>query len=167
MAKNSKRSFLLDTSAFISLESVNLLKEAIRISNIITANSVIKELNEFSKYDDENGKIAKRVLKLKNNFSIKSAKIKEKIKYLENTDNELFNLSKQNNVPLISDDHKLIHHTKGKIETYFSTFFIIALVVADIITKENALKILEELRDIRNWESNIIYIATKEILDEL
>ena len=43
MEKNSK-SYILDTSAFISLESVNILSLVLEIFSVVTTNSVIEEL---------------------------------------------------------------------------------------------------------------------------
>lgn len=167
MENNLEKDFLLDTSAFISLESVKLLGRVVRFFNILTTNAVIEELKEFSKHSDKYGNIAKRVLSYKNKFSIKTSEIKEKIKYLEKTDNELFNLSRKLKIPLVSDDHKIAHHTKDKIEVYFSTFFLVVFVISNIISKKEALQMLEKLRDIRNWQSNIIYLTTKEELNNL
>ncbi len=165
MAKNSKKRFLLDTSAFISLESINLLERVISVFDIETTNSVIDELKDFSKHSDEYGNTANRILKIVTNVSIDSTNVNEQIKYLEKTDNELFNLSKEKKISLITDDHKLIHHTKDKIEVYFSTFFLVTFAAANVISKREAMEMLEKLRDIRNWESNIIYLTTKETLD--
>ena len=92
MAKSSEN-YILDTSALISLESINILQQVLKLFSVTITNSVIKELEEFAKYDDKYGKIAKNALKLKNKFTIESCEIKELIKYLESTDNELYNLA--------------------------------------------------------------------------
>ena len=158
MENSLKKQFLVDTSAFISLESVNLLKQVINLFNIITVNSVINELKDFSKHNDKYGIIAKRVLKFTNKISMEDTDVKEQIRYLQNTNNELFNLALKKKIPLVSDDHKLVHHTKDKIDIYFSTFFLTAFVTAEIISKKESLGMLEKLRDIRNWKNNIIYL---------
>src|SRR3989344_3304068 len=155
MAKSSEN-YILDTSAFISLESINILEQVSKLFAVTTTNSVIKELEEFAKYDDKYGKIAKNVLKLKNRFTIESCEIKESIKYIESTDNELYNLSLKNKSPLVTDETKLVHHTRSKIEVYFTTLFLVLLTEAKYFTKKEALDKLEELRNIRNWRVNII-----------
>jgi len=167
MEKILKENFIFDTSAFISLESIYLLRDIIKLFNIITTNSVVKELENFAKHEDKNGKIAKRVLKFKNKFNIQKSKIKELIEFLEQTDNELYNLSLNKRFPLITDDHKLNYHTKHKIILYFSTFFLITFISAGLISKKESLEKLEKLRDIRNWENNIIYLTTKKELEKL
>ena len=166
MAKSSEN-YILDTSAFISLESINILEQALKLFSITTTNSVIKELEEFAKYDDKYGKIAKNVLKLKNKFTIESCKISESIKYIELTDNELYNLALKNKLPLVTDETKLVHHTRHKIEVYFTTVFLILLTEEKYFTKKEVLDKLEELRNIRNWRNNIIYLITKNQLELL
>ena len=164
MVKSSEN-YILDTSALISLESINILEQVIKLFLITTINSVIKELEEFVKYDDKYGKIAKNVLKLKSKFTIESCEIKESIKYLESTDNELYNLALRKKLPLVVDETKFVHHTRHKIEVYFSTVFLVFLTEAKYLTKKEAMGKLEELRDIRNWRDNIIYLITKNQLE--
>ena len=166
MAKSSKN-YILDTSALISLESINILEEVLRLFSITTTNSVIKELEEFAKYDDKYGKIGQNVLKSKSKLITESCEITESIGYIESTDNELYNLSLKKRLPLVTDETKLVHHTRHKIEVYFTTVFIILLVGKEYFTKKEALNKLEELRDIRNWRDNMIYTATKNQLEQL
>ena len=166
MAKNSE-SYILDTSAFISLESINILEQVLNLFSITTTDSVIKELGDFAKHDDQYGKIAKNVLKLKNKFTIESCKIKESIRYIETTDNELYNLALKKRLPLITDETKLVHHARDKIDVYFTAVFLVMLTKAGHFTKKEALTKLEELRDIRNWRNNIIYLITKSELKQL
>ena len=166
MAKSSEN-YILDTSALISLESINILEQVLKLFSITITKSVIKELEEFTKYDDKYGKIAKNVLKLKNKFTMESSEIKESIKYLESTDNELYNLALKKKLPLVTDETKFVHHTRDKVEVYFSTLFLVLLTEAEYLTKEEALHKLEELRDIRNWRNNIIYLTTKIQLEQL
>jgi len=166
MAKSSEN-YILDTSALISLESINILEQVLKVFSIATTNSVIKELEEFTKYDDKYGKLAKNILKLKTRFTIESCEIKESIKYIEATDNELYNLSLKKELPLVTDETKLVHHTRHKIEVYFSPVFLILLLKSGYLSKEKALELLEELRNIRNWRNNIIYLITKSQLEML
>ena len=166
MEKRSEN-YILDTSALISLESINILEQVLKLCSITTTNSVIRELGEFAKYDDKYGKIAKNVLKLKSRFTIESCEIKESISYIEATDNELYNLSLKNKLPLVTDETKLVHHTRHKIKVYFTPVFLVLLIKAGIFTKKEALGNLEKLRYIRNWRNNIIYLITKNHLESL
>ena len=161
---SNETDFILDTSAFLSLESVYLLEKVLNTFPTITTFAVIHELNDFSEYNDELGRIAQRVLKLKHLFNLEESQIKHKLDHVSATDEELFNLASSQNIPLLTDDTKLVHHTKGKIVRAFSTVFLKIFVDAELLTKAEALEKLETMRHIRNWQENIIYISTKEEL---
>ena len=165
ISEHAQKSYIFDTSALISLESINILEQVLKLFSVTTTNSVIKELEEFAKYDDKYGKIAKNVLKLKSKFTIESCKVTESIKYLESTDNELYNLALKKKLPLVTDETKFVHHTRHKIEVYFTAVFLVMLTEAKYFTKKEALNKLEELRNIRNWRDNIIYLITSNQLE--
>jgi len=167
LSESSKATdFVFDTSAFLSLESVNFLEEVLKQFSITTTPSVIRELDDFAEYDDSLGKVAKRVLKLKHLFSVEESPITHTLQYVSTTDEELYSLALSKNVHLITDDTKLTHHTKGKIKRAFSTLFLRTFVDAELMTKEEALAKLELMRSLRNWQDNIIYIMSKEELTE-
>ena len=168
MEKSSeKKEYIFDTSALISLGVIKLIDDVLKIADIIIILSVIKELEEFAQYDDENGKLSKEVLEYKNKFILKNAEIKESVEYVQKTDNELYNLAKDLSLTLITDDIKFSRHVDGKIETHFSTFFLTSLVSSKHLSKSKALGLLDNLRNIRNWSNNIIYLSTKKELKNL
>lgn len=117
-------------------------------------------------FDDGYGKIAKDILNKKSKFMIESCEIKELISFIEKTDNELYNLALKKKLPLITDETKLVHHTRDKIDVYFSPLFLIMLLHSGHLSKEKALENLEKMRDIRNWRSNIIYLTFKSHLEK-
>ena len=167
MEETLKRRFVFDTSALISLGSIKLIDKILDFSEIIVAPSVIDELENFAKHEDKYGLAAKEVLNYKGLFTIEIPKNTEKIEFIQKTDNELYNIAKANSIPLITDDIKLSRHLSNYIKTYFSTQFIIILVVSNHLHKEEALKLLDELKDIRNWRNNIIYLSTKNAIEKL
>ena len=83
ISEHAQKSMIFDTSAFISLESINILELVLSVFSIITTNSAIKELEEFAKHGDKYGRIAKNVLKHKSKFTIESCEITESIEYVE------------------------------------------------------------------------------------
>ena len=167
LEKNSKDKFLFDTSAFLSIESIHLLGMVIDLFLVITTPSVFRELKDFAQYEDVLGLIAERVLAKSNQFLLREITITEKLAYVSSIDEELFNISLKDNITLITDDLILIHHTTGKIKRAFSTYFLTDFVYAKIMTKKEALVELEAMRDIRNWQDNIIYLSTKKILENI
>ena len=75
MEKSSKK-FIIDTSAFLSMESINLLDMILNNFDLITTDLVINELEVFGRYNDHLGSIAKIILKKKRKFIIKNTEIK-------------------------------------------------------------------------------------------
>ncbi len=167
MEKGLKQRFVFDTSALISLGTVGLIERALAIADVAVTASVIKELEDFAKFEDKFGKAATEALKYKDKFQLVEADIRETIKFIEKTDNELYNVAKQSSLNLITDDIKFSRHVQGKIEVRFSTFIIAALAAAEHISKLEALKFLKRLRSARNWRSNIIFLTAKKELENL
>jgi rRNA-processing protein FCF1 len=169
MERNSSESskavdFVFDTSAFLSLESIELLEKVLKQFSAATTSSVIRELDDFAEHDDLLGNIAKRILKLRHLFAVEDLPIIYKLKYVSTTDEELYNVARAKNIPLVTDDTKLTHHTEGKISRAFSTLFLRAFVDAELITKQEALTKLELMRKARNWQNNLVYLTSKELL---
>ena len=164
---SEKKEYIFDTSALISLGAIKVMDDVLKLARIIITTSIIKELEEFAKYEDEYGKASKEVLKYKDKFIVKKTEIKESIEYIQKTDNELYNLAKIRSSTLITDDIKFSRHLNGKIDTRFSTFFLTLLVSSRHLSKEKALELLEKLRGVRNWRNNIIYLITKNQLESL
>lgn len=160
-------SFIIDTSALLSLESIKLLNEVIQHCNLITTPLVIKELEQFSLHDDGLGNAARAVLQAGSGLAVRQAEIIHSISYLEMTDNELYNLAFTEKIPLVTDDHVLNHHTCKVITVYFSTFFLMYFALIGTLTPAQALKRLERLRELRNWSNNIMYLRTKKGLEQL
>jgi len=166
MEEKGKDKFLFDTSALLSLQLGGLLNVLVRKITVVITYSVLEELHEFSKHDDRNGRAAKSIIKLKNKFELRKSSAKHKIKYLQETDNELYTLSKEEYLNLITDDTKIHAHCRD-IEIYFSTFFLFYLIGSGKLNKSQALASLEKMRNLRNWQNNIIYLQTKEDLDKV
>ena len=80
---------------------------------------------------------------MKHLFVLEESSVTHRLQYVSTTDEELYNLALSKNVPLVTDDTKLTHHTKGKIKRAFSTLFLRTFVDAELMTKEEALAKLE------------------------
>ncbi|MEK6828253.1 MAG: type II toxin-antitoxin system VapC family toxin [Nanoarchaeota archaeon] len=132
---SEKNEYIFDTSALISLGAIRIIDDVLKLAKIVITPSIIKELEEFAKYEDEYGKASKEVLKCKNKFIVKSTEIKESIEYIQTTDNELYNIAKRLSSTLITDDIKFSRHVDGKIDTQFSTFFLTLLVSSRHLSK--------------------------------
>ena len=163
MSESYEFSFVFDTSAFISLEIIDLLNLILKNFTVFTSKSVISEMNDFSIYEDSLGKAAQKVINNKE-IDVETVKIVEKLPHVSKTDNDIFNLALFKKVPLITDDIKLRRHAEDFIQIEFSTYFLLLFVEAELLTKQEALNNLESMKLLRNWQENIIYISTKEEL---
>ena len=103
MEENSEKSkYIFDTSALISLGVVKLIDNVLNLTKMVITTSIIKEVEEFAKHEDEYGKASKEVLKYKDRFIVKKVESKESIQYIEKTYNELYNLAKKQSTTLIT-----------------------------------------------------------------
>ncbi len=165
MEKALKREFVFDTSALLSLASIGILGKVSEIAIILVTPSVIKELQDFAKHLDSLGIFAGEILEKQGIFVKAEEKINETLPHLERTDNILFNLAYNLQIPLITDDIKFARVVGRRVEVLFSTFFLSSLVQVDLISKREALSLLERVRTLRNWEWNLIYLSTKSALE--
>ncbi|MEW6617846.1 MAG: hypothetical protein AB1422_00595 [bacterium] len=167
MQKNSKSKFtkdrfIIDTSALISLGLIEMIEPVLSIAEIVVPKGVIGELEDFTRYEDRLGRIAKKILTYQENFIIEEVRLKENIRYLDPVDNECYNLARDKELPLITDDLKAIKRIGDKILTYYSTFFLITLFLLSLLNYDDVLELIEKLRTERNWRENVIYTETKQ-----
>jgi len=159
--------FVVDTSALISLASVKLLRRAMHIADFVVPQGVLAELEDISRKDDKLGKAAREILEHKDDLLLMDVEVMEKIQFLQETDNECFNLAERENLVLVTDDVRAVYHIAGRVETRFSTFFLVALIELGLLSKREGLSFLEKLRDVRSWENNIIYVKTRKLIEGL
>ncbi len=160
-------SFVFDTSAFVSLESVYLLDTVLKNFQIITSPGAFSEVGDFAIHEDELGQAAQRVLDKKKRIDLEKPEVKEELTFVSQVDNEVFNLALGKEIMLITDDIKLTRHAGSKIEIEFSTYFLPLFIGSGLLTKSEALQKLEQMRSIRNWQDNIIYLSAKEELNNI
>ena len=79
VGSSEKKEYIFDTSALISLGAIKLMDDVLKLARIVITTSIIKELEEFAKHEDEYGKASKEVLKYKDKFIVKKTEIKESI----------------------------------------------------------------------------------------
>lgn len=153
--------YILDTSALLSLHAGGIL-ETVLESSVRSTASVEQELHAFAQHTDTLGQLAKNILTLPITFE--EVLIKGSIHHVSKTDNDLVILTQQTKGILITDDAKIARHTDTNIQIFFSPFFLSKFVKQKRLTNEKAIEILEKMRIIRNWQTNIIYLTAKEEL---
>ncbi|KXA89114.1 hypothetical protein AKJ66_02775 [candidate division MSBL1 archaeon SCGC-AAA259E22] len=161
-----KREVVADTSALLSLQSGDLLRQIGERYTLLVTESVVEELQDFARHDDELGDMAREILRKGEFLDVRTVRTTEEIPEVESTDNEVYNLALEEELMLMTDDVKLCRKIE-KVETAFSTYFLGFLVESDELTTEEALEKLRSMRDRRNWKENMIYLTTRKELEKL
>jgi len=147
--------FLFDTAALISLGHTELVDLILDNFHIIVSASIIDELKDISKFNDEDAKAAEKWLKKSDRFEIKSVKKKEP------AEDELFDICREENSILITDDIKAIRRFGDQIKCYYSVHVVYILFKKSIISKERAWFFIDKMRRGRSWKSNIIAVTAR------
>jgi len=170
---------VMDTSSLISLELSGILQRSLKLLQIVIPSTVKEELEEISKYSDEEGKAAKLILKLIQNKKIPQLEIKDykKVENLLSSDvdrgeAECFVLCLENKITiLIMDDVDAAYSLEGlakvnDIKLKISVAVIIELSKKKIITKKQALRAIRKMINIREWEGGALEVLAKKYLKE-
>lgn len=169
-----------DTSSLISISMINLVKKCLDIFDVIVPIAVVKEIKETSKYVDNIGKSAKRLLNLINKGKIKCYKIrnKKKVKNLLSSninegEAECIICCTENNVKyLIMDDIDAMYHLEdvalaNKIETNISIWLLVKLTRNKIITKKALNSAIKKMIKIRKWEGGVLEVLSRKYLENI
>ncbi|UCH89562.1 MAG: hypothetical protein JSV49_02640 [Thermoplasmata archaeon] len=144
-----------DTSALVSLGHTDLVETIIGNYKIIVSQRIIDELKDISKLNDSDAIASRKWLKKVKNFQIK------KVKKRSSGEEELFEICKDLNIDLVSDDIKAIRRYNKLIDCYFSIHLIYALYRKKIITKSKAIIEISKMKRERDWKQNAISIAAR------
>lgn len=169
-----------DTSSLITISMVNLIKKCLDIFDIIIPIAVIKEIKEASKYADNVGKSAKKLLNLIDKDKIKTYKIKNKNKVknllssnINEGEAECIICCTENNVKyLIMDDIDAMYHLEdvalaNKIETNISIWLLVELTRNKIITKKTLISTIKKMIKIRKWEGGVLEVLSRKYLENI
>lgn len=169
-----------DTSALISLEVGNLLKDSFQLFDYIVPKKVLKEIKDISSYEDEAAIAAKNILKIMKDGNIKKISVKDtdKIKEIMNSkksidmgEAESLVLAQESKVKiLITDDFRSLKALKefsGEVRIHLSVYVIARMVLSKIIDKFEADDALSKISEKRSWENAAIYKKAKEYIKDL
>jgi rRNA-processing protein FCF1 len=159
---------VIDTSALVSIETVNLVSRVLKYFDIIITEIVRQELLELSQYHDDHGKSSKRILGMINKDQIKIITIGDYSRHLTEVDIgeasclELAICEKADY--LITDDCNCFWYLSSNFKnTVFSIFLVRLLSNLREITHEEGWEYIERIREKRTWGNNLIYRKAKEI----
>jgi len=85
------------------------------------------------------------------------------VKRKDAAEDELFDICKDENIVLFTDDIDAVRRFEGKIDCYFSVHMIYLLFRKDIISENRALVAIETMKTNRDWRQNIIVATAKTL----
>lgn len=160
---------VVDTSALITIASIDLLDHVLSEYDVYTTKTVIQELEETAKYEDVHGRAAQNVLEQvdrdrievqdTDEASFQSSRIDEG----EGTTVTLANETRAEF--LITDDLRALPElqTVADSNVVISPLLLKALVKRDVLTREEALEKVEEGAENRDWLESPIYRKAKNL----
>lgn len=125
---------------------------------LITA-SIKRELQEIAERNDEEAHAARTWLKYSSGFFVESAKKKK------TAEDELFEICKRKEIPLVTDDIKAVKKFEDVITCFFSIHIIYLLYKKKLISKEKAILSIERMKTERDWKQNLIAVTAKSLFD--
>ena len=160
---------VVDTSALITVASINLLDDVLTEYDVHTTETVIQELEETAEYEDIHGEAAQDVLDQVERLEVsntsepgfRSSRIDEG----EGTTVALANETQA--AFLITDDLRALPElqTVADSKVAISPILLKALVKRDVLEQEDALRKLEEAAENRDWLESPIYQKAKDLLE--
>lgn len=152
-----KLKIVSDTSFLISLSVINMEKNLLKYFDVTITSQVAKELKRTSRYKDEEGKAARKLLKLTDRGFIKVVKSEiEKIEGMGKGENSVLQLFKKDGFKyLAADDLDAIDKIVKEIgeNRILVTYDIIeVLVLRKILSMKKARKLVKRLLKIRHWD---------------
>lgn len=172
----SLRKVVVDTSALISFEHGSLLDLIIKEFKVAISDLVLDELQKTSKFNDEDGKAAARILKKVDALEVrrveKAGVHKLVTSRLEAGEASCVLLAKAKDIEaLVSDDFKAMHQLQRYSQIYrfdlgLGAVLIQALVARGTVSRAEALKSFERIASKRDWMGRPIYRAYRGLLEE-
>ncbi|MDP2846081.1 MAG: hypothetical protein Q8N79_08445 [Candidatus Methanoperedens sp.] len=157
-----------DTSALVSIETINLISKVLKYFEILISDTVKQELFEMAQYEDEHGRSAKRLHEMIEKNQIKIIDVKNFSQHLTAVDSGEAScleiaLSEEADY-LVTDDFNSFWYLSERFKsTVFSIFLVKLLSDLGEITDEEGWGYVEKMREKRTWGNNVIYKKAKEL----
>lgn len=158
---------VIDTSALISLSSIDLLETVLEEFDVHTTELVIEELNETSEYQDRHAEAAEQVLNHKSVIKTHDIEVESfESSRVDRGEYSCVVLAEKLGVEFVlTDDFRALPELKALVsaQVAISPVMLKALVKKDKLTEEDAQEMLETLAENRNWLGSPIYRRAKDI----
>ncbi|ACV12532.1 conserved hypothetical protein [Halorhabdus utahensis DSM 12940] len=155
-----------DTSALVSLASINRLDLLLAEFDVRTTETVFSELQEMADYADSHGRAAQAVLDRQETLAVHEVDEPIESGRIDAGEGSAVVLARERNADfLITDDLRALPELQAVTETRIaiSPILLRALVERDVLDGEDALAAVEQLADERDWLGAPIYRRAKEL----
>ena len=157
-----------DTSALISLTTVDLLDTLLTEYDIHTTETVVEELEHTSEYDDTHGEASETVLDHVDQITVHQVQGEFESSRIDQGEGTCALLTRELDAAfLITDDLRALPElqTVADAQAAISPIVLKALSKRDVLGEQEALAKLDELADQRDWLGTPIYRRAKDLLD--
>lgn len=157
-----------DTSALISIPSIDLLDTFLTEFDVHTTEHVVEELEETSEYDDRHGDAADTVLDNLDRITAHQVQGEFTSSRVDQGEGGCALLTKETDAEfLITDDLRALPElqTVADSQVAISPIVLKALVKRDVLTQGEALEKLDELAEQRDWLGAPIYRRAQSLFE--
>lgn len=159
---------IADTSALISIASIDLLDTFLEEFDVHTTEKVVEELEETSEYDDRHGEAAQTVLDNLNRINTHQVKGEFTSCRVDQGEGSCALLTKEIKAEfLITDDLRALPELQNLADAKaaISPIVLKALVKRDVLEQEEAVEKLDKLAEQRDWLGAPIYRRAKNLFE--
>jgi predicted nucleic acid-binding protein len=156
-----------DTSSLITLTTANTLELLLTEFDVHTTDTVLKELEETSQYNDPHARAAKIVLQHQDQFTVHEVEDQEfQSSRIDQGEASCIQLTRKLEADfLIIDDLRALPEIQPLTDARvaISPIVLKALVKRGVLKREEALNRLEELAETRDWLGAPIYRRAQQL----
>ena len=156
-----------DTSSLISLTTANTLELLLTEFDVHTTETVLKELEDTSQYNDPHAQAAQTILQHQDRITVHEVEDQEfQSSRIDHGEASCIQLTRRLDADfLITDDLRALPEIQPLIATRvaISPIVLKALVKRGVLKREEALDRLEELAETRDWLGAPIYRRARQL----
>ena len=158
---------VVDTSALITIASIDLLDPVLAEYDVHTTETVLEELEETAKYEDVHGQAAQTVLDQLDRVEIhKTNEPRFQSSSIDDGEGSTVTLANETQASfLLTDDLRALPELQTVVDSNvaISPILLKALVEREILEQAEALEKLEEAAQNRDWLESPIYNRARNL----
>lgn len=160
---------VVDTSAFVTIASVDVLEAVLREYDVHTTERVIQELEETAAYEDVHARAAQDVLDHVGQLSVHdTGGAGYQSSRIDDGEGTAVTLANETGADFtITDDLRALPElqTVADASVVISPIVLKALVKRGVLEREDALQKVEEAAENRDWLESPIYSKAKDLFE--